>query len=154
MRCLVEDLYDAFEQVHRESVRVVRQNEFSVLTHKNTALGGSVCEFVIKSAGRVEQTCGGITTRLWDDPFEWTLPEYFSDKESLLVYLAEVEAVRNRAFEVIRSDSDLSKRIPAPDELRTLFSILLECLTASSKYLHLALLASNSDRSKSAENQS
>ena len=27
------------------------------------------------SAGTIEQTFGGITANLWDDPFEWTLPE-------------------------------------------------------------------------------
>src|SRR3712207_7579473 len=32
-------------------------------------------EHVLRSAAAVEQTFGGITVNLWDDPFEWTLPE-------------------------------------------------------------------------------
>ena len=35
-------------------------------------------EYILRSAAAVEQTFGGITTRLWDDPFEWTLPEALS----------------------------------------------------------------------------
>ena len=32
-------------------------------------------EHIVRSAGAVEQTFDGITANLWDDPFEWTLPE-------------------------------------------------------------------------------
>ncbi|HEX8354539.1 MAG TPA: hypothetical protein VF611_16660, partial [Pyrinomonadaceae bacterium] len=32
-------------------------------------------EHLLRSAAAVEQTFGGITVNLWDDPFEWTLPE-------------------------------------------------------------------------------
>src|SRR4249920_2349939 len=59
----------------------------------------SVGEQVLKSARIVEQTFGGITANLWDDPFEWTLPETLTTHEKLLEYLAEVEATRRRGFE-------------------------------------------------------
>ena len=74
----------------------------------------------------VEKTFGGITTRLWDDPFEWTLPEKLNDIVSVLAYLDEVEATRKNGFAFFNSDDDLKREIPAPKKLRTIFDILLE----------------------------
>jgi len=76
----------------------------------------------------VEKSLGGITTRLWDDPFEWTLPETLSTTENVLGYLSEVEETRLSGFGFLRSDEDLTRKIPAPETLRTLFDILLETL--------------------------
>ncbi len=53
-------------------------------------------EYVLRSAATVEQTFGGITTNLWDDPFEWTLPETLPTPEKVVGYLKEVEATRKR----------------------------------------------------------
>ena len=39
-----------------------------------------VDEQVLKSARIVEQTFGGITANLWDDPFERTLPETLTSR--------------------------------------------------------------------------
>lgn len=83
-------------------------------------------EYVLRSAGKVEQTFGGITTKLWDDPFEWTLPEELSTGEKILEYLAEVEETRCRGFAFFQSDEDLHRQIPAPEILKTIFEILLE----------------------------
>src|SRR5687767_462125 len=47
--------------------------------------------YLLRSAAMVEQAFGGITTRLWDDPFEWTLPEKLNGKDSILCYLDEVK---------------------------------------------------------------
>ena len=83
-------------------------------------------EYILRSAGAVEQTFGGITSRLWDDPFEWTLPEELSTTEKILEYLAEVETTRQKGFEFFTSDEDLKKKIPAPEKIKSLFEILLE----------------------------
>ena len=83
-------------------------------------------EYILRSAAMVEKTFGGITTRLWDDPFEWTLPEKLSDRGSVLNYLDEVEATRKKGFAFFNSDDDLKREIPAPEKLRTIFDILLE----------------------------
>src|SRR5438477_56537 len=48
-----------------------------------------VDEQILKSARIVEQTFGGITANLWDDPFEWTLPETHTTSQKLLAYLGE-----------------------------------------------------------------
>ncbi|MGI8641432.1 MAG: hypothetical protein ACR2MG_15980 [Pyrinomonadaceae bacterium] len=82
-------------------------------------------EYILRSAGAVEQTFGGITSRLWDDPFEWTLPEELSTTGKILEYLAEVEAARQNGFAFFTSDEDLKKQMPAPEKLKSIFEILL-----------------------------
>jgi len=91
-------------------------------------------ESILRSAAAVEQTFGGITTRLWDDPFEWTLPEFLSNKEKILQYLEEVEQTRKRGFLLFTSDEDLKKQIPAPVKLKPLFQILLETLARAENF--------------------
>lgn len=88
----------------------------------------SVGEYILRSAGKVEQTFGGITTRLWDDPFEWTLPEELSTNEKILEYLNEVEQTRRNGFKFFTNDEDLKKELPAPEQFTTLFDLLLETL--------------------------
>lgn len=91
-------------------------------------------EYVLRSAGKIEQTFGGITVKLWDDPFEWTLPEQLSTNDLILNYLSEVEATRRRGFELFQSDEDLKKKIPAPENLETIFNLLLETLAVAENY--------------------
>lgn len=89
----------------------------------------SCCEHVLHSAGAVEQTFGGITTNLWDDPFEWTLPETLSTCDRVVNYLEEAEATRRRGFELFKSDDDLMKEIVVPSgERQTITSLLLDTL--------------------------
>jgi hypothetical protein len=85
-------------------------------------------EYILRSAAAVEQAAGGITARLWDDPFEWTQPEALSTPESVLGYLDDAEAARVRAFAFIGSDSELAREIPAPEKLKPLFEIILDAL--------------------------
>src|ERR687894_1402350 len=68
-------------------------------------------EHLLRSAAAVEQTFGGITVNLWDDPFEWTLPEALPTPASVAEYLGEAEATRLRAFALFRADEDLAKEI-------------------------------------------
>ncbi len=82
-------------------------------------------EYILRSAGKVEQTFGGIMTKLWDDPFEWTLPEELSTADLILEYLAEVEGTRRRGLSLITTDEDLQREMPAPEKLKTIFEILL-----------------------------
>lgn len=90
-------------------------------------------ESLLRSAAAVEQTCGGITANLWDDPFEWTLPEALPGAAQIGEYLAETEATRARTFASITSDDHLSQEIMAPSgRVTTLFSVLLETLARAS----------------------
>ncbi|CAN5619219.1 hypothetical protein BH24ACI3_BH24ACI3_09730 [soil metagenome] len=96
--------------------------------------GFSFGECIIRSAAAVEQAMGGITTRLWDDPFEWTLSEELATPQKVLNYLDEVETGRVKAFNFIQNDSDLVKEIPAPIEIRTLFAVLLDSLAKAEHF--------------------
>jgi hypothetical protein len=91
-------------------------------------------EYILRSAGAVEQTFGGITTRLWDDPFEWTLPEELATNDLILNYLSEVEATRKRGFALFRADEDLRREIPAPEKLKTIFALLLETISRAENF--------------------
>ncbi|MFN2502311.1 MAG: hypothetical protein ABR530_09900, partial [Pyrinomonadaceae bacterium] len=77
-------------------------------------------EYIVRSAAVVEKTFGGITTRLWDDPFEWTLPEKLENKDGVLRYFDDVESTRQTGFSFLASDGDLDRQIPAPERLRRL----------------------------------
>jgi hypothetical protein len=91
-------------------------------------------EYILRSAAMVEKTFGGITTRLWDDPFEWTLPEKLSNKPTILTYLDEVEETRRKGFEFFTSDADLNRQMPAPEKLRTIHDILLDTVALASHF--------------------
>ena len=86
-------------------------------------------EQLLRSAACVEQTFGGITANLWDDPFEWTLPEALSTTAHVAEYLGEVEATRRRGLALIETDDDLLKEIIMPTgEMRSLGVLLIETL--------------------------
>ena len=86
-------------------------------------------EHLLRSAASVEQTFGGVTANLWDDPFEWTLPETLSTPALVAEYLEEVEATRRRGLALIETDDDLLKEIAVPSgEMQTLFALLNETL--------------------------
>ena len=74
----------------------------------------SIGENLLRSAAVIEQTCGGLVSNLWDDPFEWTLPETLSNADRVVEYLSEVDLARARAFNSIRDDGALIKYISPP----------------------------------------
>jgi hypothetical protein len=91
-------------------------------------------EYILRSAAMVEKAFGGITTRLWDDPFEWTLQEELGTNAAVLKYLDEVDETRRKGFAFFRSDAELDRRMPAPEKLRSLCDILLETVANASHY--------------------
>lgn len=99
----------------------------------------SVGENILRSAAVVEQTCGGLTSNLWDDPFEWTLPETLSNPDRIVEYLSEVDLARQRAFSSIQDDSALTKFISDPSGERLLISLLLETLVEAADFRGRAL---------------
>ena len=95
----------------------------------------TIGENILKSAGLIEQTCGGITSNLWDDPFEWTLPETLSTSALIIDYLSEVEAVRRLAFASFHDDATLLKFVAVPsDNSCRLLELLLQTLTNASEF--------------------
>ena len=95
----------------------------------------TIGENLLRSAAALEQTFGGLTANLWDDPFEWTLPETLSTAELINEYLSEVDDARARAFRSITGDRELTKYISGPSgEPQQLFAVLLETLVKASDY--------------------
>ena len=129
MGILVDCLDRQFAELHRRSREIIGSAPFDLLYHKpgeaHLLSGG---EHVLRSAAVVEQTFGGITTNLWDDPFEWTLPETLSDTNQIRAYLDEVETTRQRGFQFFKSDDDLLKEIMTPSGQTLLLSLLLDTL--------------------------
>jgi hypothetical protein len=132
-RPIVECLDRAFARLHLELCAFVQQTPPENL-YQRSATTPAIFESVLRSAGVIEQTFGGITANLWDDPFEWTLPEYLSTAEKLLTYLAEVEVTRGRAFLSFAADDCLMLLIATPSGTRPLVELLLETLTRASSY--------------------
>ena len=114
----------------KELVNSVPQN----LLYQRTA-GATVGENILRSAAAIEQVCGGLTANLWDDPFEWTLPENLSTADRIIEYLSEVDMARQAALNSILDDSALTKYISdSSGEPRLLVSLLLEMLVRASDY--------------------
>jgi hypothetical protein len=130
---VVNALDRAFASLIDSLKEIVRAVDPALLYQRTHA--GSVGEQVLRSAAVVEQTFGGLTANLWDDPFEWTLPETLSTSGSIVAYLSEVDATRERFFSSIESDAALSKYVSVPSgEARTLVEVLLETLVRASDY--------------------
>ena len=134
------DLFDRqFLDVHSRSSELLKLIPDDKLfwrprESKQTYRMFSCGEYILRSAGAVEQTFGGITTRLWDDPFEWTLPEELSTTALMTEYLAEVEATRRKGFALFKSDDDLRREMPAPEKLKSIFEILLETVARAEHF--------------------
>jgi hypothetical protein len=95
----------------------------------------TIGENLLRSAAVLEQTFGGLTANLWDDPFEWTLPETLSSAELINEYLSEVDDARKRAFRSIARDRELTKYISGPSgEPQQLFAVLVATLVKASDY--------------------
>lgn len=94
----------------------------------------TVGEYLLRSAASVEQTFGGLTRRLWDDPFEWTLPEKLHSVSLVKEYLEEVDRTRQEGLAFLKSDEDLQKQMPAPTEIKPIVEILLDTLVRAEHY--------------------
>ncbi len=137
MRVLIERLEASFELLENRSLRLVGELTDEILYlcppssagHRLTASSG---EMLVRSAAAMEQVFGGITTRLWDDPFEWTLPEELRACADVENYLKQCADTRRKAFLFFKDDKELFTQIPAPDRLRPVIEVLLEALVRSS----------------------
>jgi len=137
MNTLTEILDGKFAQIADGWGEVVHELNSDTLYRKSNANQRSLScgEHIVRSARIVEQTFGGITANLWDDPFEWTLPETLTTPESVLDYLREVEATRRRGFELIKTEKDLTKEIMTASGATQLLSLLLDTLVRAGHHL-------------------
>ena len=142
-RNIVASLDREFARLHQKACAVIEQTPNDLLYTVPAQTGGSqgprqlpsVGESVLRGAAAIEQTFGGITANLWDDPFEWTLPEYLSTPAILKNHLSEVEATRTRAFTSFADDDCLLKHVSVPSgETRPLIDLLLETLLNAASF--------------------
>ena len=117
-----------FSRLQSEWRELIQRIEPEKIYQRPSVRELSIGEQVLRSARGVEQTFGGITANLWDDPFEWTLPENLTTPEKLLEYCDEVEATRQRGFALFRHDEDLMKEVVTPSGRMHLASLLLDTL--------------------------
>lgn len=139
MKTFIDCFDEQFLRLHNRSRQIIRSVPPEKLYWQPREIRkdfpvNSCGEYVLRSAGAVEQTFGGITVKLWDDPFEWTLPEALSTGDLILNYLREVEETRLRGFALFTSDDDLLKQIPAPEKLKTIFKLLLETIARAENF--------------------
>ena len=131
-RQIVQHLEQEFSELIKSLKDLVRSVPTELLYRHPPAV--SIGENILRSAAVVEQTCGGLTSNLWDDPFEWTLPETLSNPDRIVEYLSEVDAARQRAFSSIQDDSALTRYISDPSGERLLISLLLETLVKAADF--------------------
>jgi hypothetical protein len=145
-REIVQSLDREFARLHLRSCAVMENTPVEILYSLPTSTGkgslSSVGENVLRCAAAIEQTFGGITSNLWDDPFEWTLPEYLTTPAKVVVHLSEVEATRQRAFSSFADDACLLKHVATPSgDPRPLVELLLRTLVRAAGYQGRAVVA-------------
>lgn len=133
MNTLIEIFNQRFDEIHKRSYDLIGKIPAEKLFWKPRELNQTFAmfscgEYILRSAGAVEQTFGGITIKLWDDPFEWTLPEALSTNEKILEYLSEADETRKKGIAFFTSDEDLKKQMPAPEKVKPIAQILLETI--------------------------
>ena len=124
----IDKLDAQFADLHTASHELIARLPSELLYAKPNGSADSCGEQVLRSAAVVEQSFGGLTANLWDDPFEWTLPETLNAPAKVLEYLDEVNATRRQAFHSFKSDGDLSKEIMSPTGSTQLGRFLLDTL--------------------------
>jgi hypothetical protein len=137
----IECLDRQFAQLHTGSYELIEAIPPDLLYYQlrqtrqlEPTLLHSCGEHILRSAATVEQTFGGLTTNLWDDPFEWTLPESLPTPDRVAGYLDEVEDTRKRGFELFQSDADLLKKIMAPSGYTQLLPLMLDTLARAAHH--------------------
>jgi hypothetical protein len=154
-REIVQSLDREFARLYAQSCLIIDSTAVEILylvpsspksSSSNIGRNGisSIGESVLRAAAAIEQTFGGITANLWDDPFEWTLPEYLSTPGRINEHLAEVEETRKRAFGSFTDDACLLKQVAVPSgEPRVLIDLVLETLLRAADHQARARFALN-----------
>ena len=147
-RDIATSLDREFSRLHQQACALVSATSIDVLYALPEQTGPStsrqlpaIGESILRGAAAIEQTFGGITANLWDDPFEWTLPEYLSTPAKVTEHLGEVEAIRQRAFTSFTDDACLLKHVAVPSgDTRPLIDLLLETLLNAASFQTQALV--------------
>ena len=138
MNPLIDELRAAYEELDERLKDIVERADAGLWSQSTAEPARKKIMFVVRSAAVVEQCFGGITSNLWDDPFEWTLDEHFVDKASVIKYLKEVYETMGRGFDSIRSDRELAKIIATPGGQKPILSVVLQSLLKANELAALA----------------
>lgn len=130
VRQQIENLDRQFAEIHRTSSDFIANLPAgSLYAAPGEVSSHDTCgEQILRCSAVIEQSFGGLTANLWDDPFEWTLPETLDTQAKVLEYLSEVEDLRNRAFLALKDDAELSKEIMTPGGPTQILPFLLDTL--------------------------
>ena len=139
MRLLLDTFDAAFQGISDRSMSLLELTSKDDLYRRPRELPKTftmftIGEYILRSAATVEQAFGGLTTRLWDDPFEWTLPEKLNSVALITQYLAEVDETRKVGIAYIASDESLAKQIPAPVEIKPIAEILIQTIARAEHF--------------------
>ena len=140
MRTLIDALNSQFDDIDSRQRALLKSTSINRLfwtpiPKVDTLITLSVGGGVLRSAAMVEQAFLGLTRRLWDDPFEWTLPEKLSTTDAIINYLDEVIETRRSGFDFLVSDDDLKRTLPAPEKLKPIMQVVTEAIARSENYL-------------------
>ena len=140
MRVLIETLGEQFDSLDRRQRILLEKTDERLLFWTPVSAADSMITLsvgggVLRSAAMVEQLFLGLTRRLWDDPFEWTLPEKLSTRAAIFEYLDEVAKTRGSGLGFLKSDEDLSRELPAPEKLKTILQVLVEAIARAENFL-------------------
>jgi hypothetical protein len=140
MRVLIETLDGQFDSLDRRQRILLGKIDEQRLFWTPVSAADSMITLsagggVLRSAAMVEQVFLGLTRRLWDDPFEWTLPEKLSTRAAILEYLDEVADTRRTGLCFLTSDADLSSQLPAPEKLKPILQVLVEAIGRAENFL-------------------
>ena len=142
MRQLIDSLDRQFAEIQRTSSDFISALSTELLYARAVGSSDDTCgEQILRSAAVIEQSFGGLTANLWDDPWEWTLPETLDSPAKVLEYLGEVEDLRHRAFRAFVEDSDLSKEIMTPSGRTGILPFLLDTLNRARHHQQRAFKA-------------
>src|SRR5688572_23009217 len=131
----IDSLDAHFVDLHTRSLDLIARLSPARLYAKPEGSADSFGEQILRSAAVIEQTFGGLTANLWDDPFEWTLPETLSTPDRVIDHLSEIDALRQRVFQSIDGDAALNKYVSVPSgEPCALVELLLGTLVRASDY--------------------
>jgi hypothetical protein len=141
MRDAIAQLDRQFAELHHQTSQLITRAPADRLYSTTAESPDSVGDQALRSAAAIEQSFGGLTANLWDDPFEWTLPENLNTPAKVLEYLSEVEETRQRAFQTFKSDEDLQKQIMTPAGTVELRQFLLDTFDRARHHLQRAIAA-------------
>lgn len=147
MRVILDAFDQNFGKLHLRSCKLLECTpDASLFVFPAGASSGcqsplSIGENLLRSAGIVEQAFGGITASLWDDPFEWTLPEHLNTANKITAYLNEVESSRQKGFGYIISDDELTRLIATPQGMQPIIEVLLTATTRAASFQGKAFAA-------------